>query len=114
MQVKLLLLENVEADLQNEIQSMLKMNEEDEEERRLRRIIGGDDEDEEPKHLFVNMTKYYKEVDFYFKKTDVSGLFISTLKRESSPIMVIVLMGKEYDCVFNQEIYDELLNYLNS
>ena len=42
MKVKLLLLEDIEADIKNEIQSMLQSSEEDDEERRIRRIIGKD------------------------------------------------------------------------
>jgi hypothetical protein len=116
MKVKLLLLENLETEIKNEIQLFLDDQEEESEERRIRRIIGGDDEDEveKPKQLFVNMSKYYKETDFYFKKEDVTGLFLSSMVRNDSNIMVIMLQGKEYDCLYDQEIFDELINYLNS
>jgi len=116
MKVRLLLLEDIESDIKNEIQSFLDNEKEDEEERRIRRIIGGDDEDdvEKPKHLFVNMSKYYKETEFYFKKEDVTGLFLSSMVRNDSKIMVIMVCGKEYDCLYDQEIFDELINYLNN
>lgn len=115
MKVKLLLLEDIEADIKNEIESLMQDSEEDDEERRIRRIIGKDDEDDnKPKHLFVNMSKYYKETDFYFKKDSVTGLFLSSLTRNDGKIMVIMLYGKEYDCVYDQDIFDELTNYLNN
>lgn len=114
MKVKLLLLENIDAEIKSEIQSFMQESEEDEEERRIRRIIGGEDEeDEKPKHLFVNMSKYYKETDFYFKKDAITGLFLSSMTRNDSKIMVIMVHGKEYDCVYDQDIFDELINYLN-
>lgn len=107
MKVTLLLLENIEQQIQKDIRNFFPK--EDEEERKLRRLIGNDDDDIESEPIVVDITKYYKKRDFYFRKTDVTGLFMSSsITKDMEKIMVIVILGKEYDCVYDEEIFDEL------
>lgn len=120
MKVKLLLLEGVEKEINEDIQQQL-MSEESmglsEQEREYNRVIaqmmGKETEEPENKTIYVDMTKFYKETDFYFKKEDVAGLFMSTKTFRDQKIMVIIL-GNEYDCVYEEKVFNKLVEFLNN
>lgn len=110
MKVTLLLLENVEKEIGKDINNIFSM--EDEEERKLNRLLGKEEEPREP--IIIDITKYYKKSSFYFKKTDVKGIYMSSnITIDNENIMVILLDGKEYDCIFDEEIFEELKEQLN-
>lgn len=110
MKVTILILENVEKEIGQDINNFL--SEDDAEERKLNRLLGKEEEPRDP--IIIDITKYYKKSDFYFKKCDVKGIYMSsntTVKGER--IMVILLDGKEFDCIFDEEIFEELKEQLN-
>ena len=115
MKVKLLLLEGVEKDIENEVRSQLGGQENLSGYDKVLAEINGKVDENQQQSIFVDMTKFFKTTDFYFRKTDVRGLFMSsklTIKNEK--IMVILLDGQEYDCLFDEVIFEELKEFLNN
>ena len=115
MKVKLLLLEGVEKEIENEVRSQLEEHSETSEYERVLSEIEGRANEKQSSTIFVDVTKFYKTTNFYFRKTDVRGLFMSsklTIKNEK--IMVILLDGQEYDCLFDEIIFEELKEFLNN
>ena len=114
MQVKLLLLEGVEKEIENEVRNQLEEHSEISEYERVLSEIEGRTSENQQSTIFVDMTKFFKTTDFYFKKTDVKGLFMSTkLTKVEDKIMVIIIDGQEYDCLFDEVIFEELKEFLN-
>ena len=114
MQVKLLLLEGVEKEIENEVRNQLEEHAEISEYERVLSEIEGRTSENQQSTIFVDMTKFFKTTDFYFKKTDVKGLFMSTkLTKVEDKIMVIIIDGQEYDCLFDEVIFEELKEFLN-
>jgi hypothetical protein len=115
MKVKLLLLEGVEKEIEDEVKSQLEEHSETSEYERVLSEIEGRANEKQSSTIFVDVTKFYKTTNFYFRKTDVRGLFMSsklTIKNEK--IMVILLDGQEYDCLFDEIIFEELKEFLNN
>ena len=115
MKVKLLLLEGVEKEIEDEVKSLLEEHSETSEYERVLSEIEGRANEKQSSTIFVDVTKFYKTTNFYFRKTDVRGLFMSsklTIKNEK--IMVILLDGQEYDCLFDEVIFEELKEFLNN
>lgn len=115
MKVKLLLLEGVEKEIEDEVKSQLEEHSETSEYERVLSEIEGRANEKQSSTIFVDVTKFYKTTNFYFRKTDVRGLFMSsklTIKNEK--IMVILLDGQEYDCLFDEIIFKELKEFLNN
>ena len=115
MKVKLLLLEGVEKEIDDEVKSQLEEHSETSEYERVLSEIEGRANEKQSSTIFVDVTKFYKTTNFYFRKTDVRGLFMSsklTIKNEK--IMVILLDGQEYDCLFDEIIFEELKEFLNN
>lgn len=115
MKVTLLLLEGVEKEIQDEVRNQLGEHSETSEYERVLSEIEGRTGENQQSTIFVDVTKFYKITDFYFRKTDVKGLFMSsklTIKNEE--IMVILLDGQEYDCLFDEIIFEELKEFLNN
>lgn len=115
MKVKLLLLEGVEKEIEDEVKSQLEEHSETSEYERVLSEIEGRTNEKQFSTIFVDITKFYKTTNFYFRKTDVRGLFMSsklTIKNEK--IMVILLDGQEYDCLFDEIIFEELKEFLNN
>jgi len=115
MKVKLLLLEGVEKEIEDEVKSQLEEHSETSEYERVLSEIEGRANEKQSSTIFVDITKFYKTTNFYFRKTDVRGLFMSsklTIKNEK--IMVILLDGQEYDCLFDEVIFEELKEFLNN
>ena len=115
MKVKLLLLEGVEKEIEDEVKSQLEEHSETSEYERVLSEIEGRANEKQSSTIFVDVTKFYKTTNFYFRKTDVRGLFMSsklTIKNEK--IMVILLDGQEYDCLFDEVIFEELKEFLNN
>lgn len=115
MKVKLLLLEGVEKEIENEVESQLGKQEHLSDYEKVVAELGGNEQENNfPKRIYVDVTKYYKMTDFYFKKEDVTGLFMSTNKVRGEGIMVINIIGKDYDCLFDGQIFNELKDFLNN
>ena len=113
MKVKLLVLENIEQEIQKEVKNLLKDDEKTSYDKVLAEIEGRKDESEENQHLFIDVSKFLRTTDFFFKKEEVKGLFMSTnVTKFNDKIMVILIDGKEYDCIFEESIFEELKNYL--
>jgi hypothetical protein len=115
MKVTLLLLEGVEKEIEDEVKSQLEEHSETSEYERVLSEIEGRANEKQSSTIFVDVTKFYKTTNFYFRKTDVRGLFMSsklTIKNEK--IMVILLDGQEYDCLFDEIIFEELKEFLNN
>lgn len=114
MKVKLLLLEDIDKDIENEVKNQLDREENLSAYDRVLAEMEGRDV-EETSTIYVDVTKFYKTTDFYFKKTDVKGLFMSTkLTKLKHKIMVIIIDGQEYDCLFDEIIFEELKEFLNN
>ena len=114
MKVKLLLLEDIDKDIENEVKNQLDREENLSAYDRVLAEMEGRDV-EETSTIYVDVTKFYKTTDFYFKKTDVKGLFMSSkLTKNNQKIMVIIIDGQEYDCIFNETIFEELKQFLNN
>jgi len=114
MKVTLLLLEDLEKDIQEEVRKQSeKMNNTSDYDRVLAELEGKQSEQESI--IYVDITKYYKLTDFFFKKESVVGLFMSTKTTKlDNKIMVIIIDGQEYDCLFDVTIYEELKQFLNN
>lgn len=115
MKATLLLLEGVEKEIEDEVKSQLEEHSETSEYERVLSEIEGRANEKQSSTIFVDVTKFYKTTNFYFRKTDVRGLFMSsklTIKNEK--IMVILLDGQEYDCLFDEIIFEELKEFLNN
>ena len=100
---------------EDEVKSQLEEHSETSEYERVLSEIEGRANEKQSSTIFVDVTKFYKTTNFYFRKTDVRGLFMSsklTIKNEK--IMVILLDGKEYDCLFDEIIFEELKEFLNN
>lgn len=114
MKVKLLLLEGVEKEIDEEVRNQLgKRPNLSEYDKILAEIKGQDTEQDIPPTIYVDMTKYFKITDFYFRKEDVVGLFLSTKEVKEQAIMVIITIAGEYDCIFDEQVFDELKEFLN-
>ena len=115
MKVKLLLLEGVEKEIENEVKNQLgEYSKITDYEKVLSEIEGRPNENQQST-IFVDMTKFFKTTDFYFRKTDVKGLFMSTkVTKVEDKIMVIIVDGQEYDCLFDETIFEELKEFLNN
>ncbi len=115
MKATLLLLEGVEKEIENEVRNQLGEQDNLSVYDRVLAEIDGRGEENQQQSIFVDMTKFFKTTDFYFKKTDVKGLFMSTkVTKVEDKIMVIIVDGQEYDCLFNETIFEELKEFLNN
>ena len=115
MKVTLLLLEGVEKEIENEVRNQLGEYPEISEYERVLSEIEGRTNEQQPSTIFVDITKFFKTTDFYFKKTDVKGLFMSTkVTKIEGKIMVIIIDGQEYDCLYDSVIFEELKEFLNN
>ena len=115
MKVQLLLLEGIEKEIEDDVKEQLSQSNipTDNYEKVLAEMEGRNTE--ENTTIFVDITKFYKITDFYFRKTDVKGLFMSTkVTKVEDKIMVIIVDGQEYDCLFNETIFEELKEFLNN
>ena len=115
MKVTLLLLEGVEKEIEDEVRNQLGEHSETSEYERVLSEIEGRTSENQQSTIFVDMTKFFKTTDFYFKKTDVKGLFMSTkVTKIEDKIMVIIIDSQEYDCLFDEAIFEELKEFLNN
>jgi len=115
MKATLLLLEGVEKEIENEVRNQLGGQENLSDYDRVVAEINGKVDENQQQSIFVDVTKFYKITDFYFRKTDVKGLFMSTkVTKVEDKIMVIIVDGQEYDCLFNETIFEELKEFLNN
>ena len=115
MKATLLLLEGVEKEIENEVRNQLGEQDNLSGYDRVVAEINGRGEENQQQSIFVDMTKFFKTTDFYFRKTDVKGLFMSTkVTKVEDKIMVIIVDGQEYDCLFNETIFEELKEFLNN
>ena len=115
MKVQLLLLEGVEKEIENEMRNQLGGKEGLSNYDRVLAELDGKVDENQQQSIFVDMTKFFKTTDFYFRKTDVICLFMSTkVTKVEDKIMVIIVDGQEYDCLFNETIFEELKQFLNN
>lgn len=115
MKVTLLLLEGVEEEIAEEIKNQLGEKEELTGYEKVLAELEGREEDNQKSTIFVDMTKFFKVTEFYFKKETVKGLFMSNkLTKFKDKIMVIIIDGQEYDCLFDEVIFEELKEFLNN
>lgn len=122
MEVRMLVVENLERlakDVAAEYTQFIDSNRETDQERETRRIIEGDEDDERMRlpqsfEYVIDVSKYFKIVDFIFKKEQLSSLFMSTMVYKDEKIMVAVVDGLEYDFIYEEDKYKELVTYLNS
>ena len=115
MKVTLLLLEGVEEEIAEEIKNQLGEEKELTSYEKVLAELEGREEDNQKSTIFVDMTKFFKVTEFYFKKETVKGLFMSNkLTKFKDKIMVIIIDGQEYDCLFDEAIFEELKEFLNN
>ena len=115
MKVKLLLLEGVEKEIENEVRNQLGEKEELSGYDRVLAELDGKVDESQQQSIFVDMTKFFKTTDFYFRKTDVKGLFMSTkVTKNNQNIMIILVDSQEYECLFDSVIFEELKEFLNN
>lgn len=115
MKVTLLLLEGVEKEIENEIRNQLGETDNLSNYDRVLAEIDGKGEENQQQTIFVDMTKFFKTTDFYFKKTSVRGLFMSSnLTKNNQKIMIILVENQEYNCLFDETIFEELKQFLNN
>jgi len=113
MKVQLLVLENIEQEIQNEVKNQIGENNLSGYDKVLRELEGENVDENQP--IFIDVTKYLKTTDFYFKIQDVKGLFMSTsITKFNNKVMIIVIEGNEYECIFDEKIFEELKNYLEN
>lgn len=115
MKVTLLLLEGVEKEIENEIKNQLGEQENLSGYNKVLAELNGRLNENQQQSIFVDMTKFFKPTDFYFRKIDVKGLFMSTkLTKDNQNIMVILVDSQEYECLFDEVIFEELKEFLNN
>lgn len=115
MKATLLLLEGVEKEIENEVRNQLGGQENLSDYDRVVAEINGKIDENQQQSIFVDMTKFFKTTDFYFKKTDVKGLFMSTkVTKTNQKIMIILVDNQEYECLFDEVIFEELKEFLNN
>ena len=115
MKATLLLLEGVEKDIENEVRNQLGGQENLSGYDKVLAEINGKIDENQQQSIFVDMTKFFKTTDFYFKKTDVKGLFMSTkVTKTNQKIMIILVDSQEYECLFDSVIFEELKEFLNN
>jgi len=115
MKVKLLLLEGVEKEIEDEVKSQLEEHSETSEYERVLSEIEGRANEKQSSTIFIDVTKYLKTTDFYFKIQDVKGLFMSTsITKFNDKVMVLLLNDREYDCIFDKDIFEKIKNYLEN
>ena len=114
MKATLLLLEGVEKEIENEARNQLGEQDNLSGYDRVLAEIDGRTNDQQST-VFVDMTKFFKTTDFYFRKNDVKGLFMSSkLTKNNQKIMIIIIENQEYDCLFDESIFEELKDFLNN
>jgi len=115
MKVQLLLLEGVEKEIEDEVRNQLEEHSEISDYERVLSEIEGRTSENKQSTIFVDMTKFFKTTDFYFRKNDVKGLFMSSkLTKNNQKIMIIIIENQEYDCLFDESIFEELKDFLNN
>jgi hypothetical protein len=115
MKATLLLLEGVEKEIENEVRNQLGEHSETSEYERVLSEIEGRTGENQQSTIFVDVTKFFKTTDFYFRKTDVKGLFMSTkVTKNNQNIMIILVDSQEYECLFDEFIFEELKEFLNN
>lgn len=113
MKVQLLVLENIEQEIQNEVKNQIGENNLSGYDKVLRELEGEKVDENQP--IFIDVTKYLKTTDFYFKIQDVKGLFMSTsITKFNDKVMVLLLNDREYDCIFDKDIFEKIKNYLEN
>jgi len=113
MKVQLLVLENIEQEIQNEVKNQICENNLSGYDKVLRELEGENVDENQP--IFIDVTKYLKTTDFYFKIQDVKGLFMSTsITKFNDKVMVLLLNDREYDCIFDKDIFEKIKNYLEN
>lgn len=114
MKVKLLLLEDVEREIDEEIRNQLSQNKLSSKERDYQNLLSEiSGEKTENEVMYVDISKYYKITDFYFKKENVNSLFMSSKLVNGEKVMVITLQN-EYDCIYDEVVFEEIKQYLNN
>ena len=113
MKVQLLLLEGVEKEMQEDLMNQLNQKEQLSQYDKVLAELEGREIEQKP--IYIDVRKFFKTTDFYFKKEDVKGLFMSSkLTKNNQKIMVIIIDGQEYDCLFDEIIFEELKEFLNN
>jgi hypothetical protein len=129
MQIKILVIEkeDITQEVNNQLSKFIEeynreLSDEEKAEKELRRLISGEDEEEnKPPPIFrqkVNVLDYAEFVDFFFRKSSVDCIFkspksISTPKYIDVDIMVIKIGPVEYEALYDEEIFNELVELLN-
>ena len=113
MKVQLLLLEGVEKEMQEDLMNQLNQKEQLSQYDKVLAELEGREVEQE--FISVDLSKFFKITDFYFRRIDVKGLFMSTkVTTNKDKIMVITIDGQEYDCLFDETIFEELKEFLNN
>ena len=115
MKVQLLLLEGIEKEIEDEIRDQLTGVEKLSGYDKVLAELKGEDEENHQQSIFVDVTKFFKTTDFYFKKSDVKGLFMSTkMTKFNHKIMVLIIGEQDYECIFEELIFEEIKEFLNN
>ena len=113
MKVTLLVLEGVEKEMQEDLMKHLNQEEQLSQYEKVLAELEGRDIEKVP--IYIDVNKFLKTTEFYFKKENVKGLFMSNkLTKFKEKIMVIIIDGQEYDCLFDEAIFEELKEFLNN
>lgn len=113
MKVQLLLLEGVEKEMQEDLMNQLNQKEQLSQYDKVLAELEGREIEQKP--IYIDVRKFFKTTDFYFKKEDVKGLFMSTkLTVSGDKIMIIIIDNDEYECLFDEVIFEELKKFLNN
>ena len=113
MKVQLLLLEGVEKEMQEDLMNQLNQKEQLSQYDKVLAELEGREIEQKP--IYIDVRKFFKTTDFYFRKIDVKGLFMSTkLTVSGDKIMIIIIDNDEYECLFEEVIFEEIKEFLNN
>ena len=113
MKVQLLLLEGVEKEMQEDLMNQLNQKEQLSQYDKVLAELEGREIEQKP--IYIDVRKFFKTTDFYFKKEDVKGLFMPTkLTVSGDKIMIIIIDNDEYECLFEEVIFEEIKEFLNN
>jgi len=111
MKVRLLVLNNAQKKVEEHLKKFTKNNTQKEsEEEYVNRIVHGIEKTYEPEDIIIDLSSQRDETDFYFDMKKVDSIYKLL---DNINLMVVNINGIEYDCIFEQDKFDEIIKHLN-
>lgn len=112
MKVKLLVINDIQDKLGREIGKVKSRGKREEsQEEYINRVVHGIEPEDNNQEIIIDLSSELEETDFHFRIEKVDSIY--RLMNGNNNLMIVNINGMEYDCIFEQEKYDEIIKHLN-